>query len=246
MQPTTKFPSKSARRKRFLMAAACLATLATVNPTLVTPVTAGAPQCGCSEGCDGGCGSGHGPIYQTLDTVAGGIEKLLFFSLKHRGRSGGCDDMSCDDGCDAMTMGDMMMYEDAGLPTHVHAVPSLPPQSMPSRVIPSVPAPRLASPAMGSPRTAPPVSPSAPTVVSQPHLAPVRQPAVNFPQPVRSSDGDDATGSGLPPERGGDDSLFDNLQDPFRDDSAQLNAPSGGSRPTHSTRPASYRTSTRR
>ncbi len=252
MHLITIFRSETTRRKRLGLAAACLATMATANLPATSQVSAGAPSCGCADECDGGCGREHGPIYKTLDTVAGGIEKLLFFSLKHR-VGGGCDEMACDDGCDAMTMADMMMYEETHVPMgmappvlmqpsvahpsptspgHVHAEPSLPPQSPPRQIMRSVPAPSTYSPA--------------PARMSQPTLTPMMPPASRTPVPMPLPEGDEAMGSGLPLDRGNDDSLFDNLQDPFRDDSAQLNAPRSNDSRSTITRPASYRTSSRR
>ena len=55
---------------------------------------------------------GPGPIYRTLDAVAGGIERV--FGLHSRGH--GCDEAGCDDGCDTATLHALM-------PGHGHPLP---------------------------------------------------------------------------------------------------------------------------
>ena len=48
----------------------------------------------------------NGPIYKTLDAVAGGIEKVFGLDKRHQRD---CDARSCDDGCDAAMMQDLSM-----------------------------------------------------------------------------------------------------------------------------------------
>lgn len=230
MHQSPKNRTEITRRRRSLLAAACMATF------LVPAASASAdsPNCGCSGGCQGH----HGPIYKALDTVAGGIEKLLFLGLKHRPFG---NRPACDDGCDAMSMSDMMMYEDMNGATEMAPPVRLSPmpQPMPSDSVPSgsVPAPQI----MDQPEHS--FQPS-PLRSSNPTMRGVPEPEPAFPnaQPLRNLQ-EDATGSGVLPNDG---SLFDSLQDPFRDDSAQLNAPQMDRQRTTKTLPASYRTSSRR
>jgi len=53
--------------------------------------------------CDAGHPS-HGPIYRTLDALAGGIEKVIDVAGKASARGRSCDPAFGDDGCDAMTL----------------------------------------------------------------------------------------------------------------------------------------------
>ncbi len=237
MHQSPEYRTEIVRRRRMMLAAACLATL--IVPA--AKATAESTPCGCSDGCEGG----HGPVYMALDTVAGGIEKLLFLGMKHRSH---CDQTACDDGCDAMSMSEMMMYEESGFPTEMAPPVRMSPMTshppMPNQMMPSQ---RMLTPShVHSEPTLPP-SP-APLKMSKPQMTaiPRSEAAIPSPMPLQLPEGD-ATGSGvLPLDRSEGDSLFDSLQDPFRDDSAQLNAPHLDRKESSKTMPASYRTSTRR
>ena len=246
MHQSPEYRTEIKRRRRMMLTAACLATL--IVPA--ANVTADSPQCGCSDGCEGG----HGPIYKALDTVAGGIEKLLFLGLKHRSS---CDEMACDGGCDAMSMSEMMMYEDSSIPSHMAppvrmspmtSHPPMPqhshPQPMSSQHMSAPPTIQHSDPAL--PPTAAPLRMSKPQMTSIPEQTPSIPRPMPRPMPLPLRD-DDATGSGVMPlDRSEGDSLFDSLQDPFRDDAAQLNAPRIDREGSTKTLPASYRTSSRR
>lgn len=131
-----------------------------------------APICGCGK-----CGKSklfrHNPLYRTLDTLAGGIEKVLGLDQCKVG----CD--SCgDDSCDS---GNWMMS----------ALPMLP-LAQPSRSapipVPLVPATRLKSPSTASPRlpTVPPLEtePSKPREFQPQVLKPrISQPRIVSPRP---------------------------------------------------------------
>ncbi len=97
---------------------------------------------------------GHGPIYRTLDAVAGGIERV--FGLRSRGH--GCDEAGCDDGCDDATLHALM-------PGHRHALPPGTAFSHPGLIpVPSRGAelPSSRPPSDDSPSTRPPRTESLP------------------------------------------------------------------------------------
>lgn len=54
------------------------------------------------QACYGG-GHQHGPVYRTLDTLAGGIESAICVAQGVTSRLRGGSSQVCDDGCDAMT-----------------------------------------------------------------------------------------------------------------------------------------------
>lgn len=107
-------------------------------------------QCesGCTEcssnsyDCENECP--HRPVpnyvYKTLDTVAGGIEKLLGLDKLNCGGacdSGGCDEAIYDDGCDALTL-ETLSFPNP--PRHIHPrQPSDPTPAYDSEFIPTVP-----------------------------------------------------------------------------------------------------------
>ncbi len=79
----------------------------------------------------------HGPIYRTLDALAGGIEKVLGLSATQR--ASWCDQESCDDGCDAITA---MQLEMPLPPIHRPANPPMPPSDFrvtPPSMVPTPP-----------------------------------------------------------------------------------------------------------
>lgn len=126
---------------------------------------------------------GPGPIYRTLDAVAGGIERL--FGLKKRSHA--CDAFGCDDACDAATPHSM-----------------LPPGEF-------LPMERSPQPMRSTPR--PSTGGGLPATPPQP-VEPRQQPP-SRPLPP-------------PPVQQEEESIFDALSDPFKDDSASFR---GGLRP---------------
>ena len=109
-------------------------------------------------------------IFKTLDAVAGGIEKVMGFDKCSVG-GGGCD-ASCDDGCDAALMNDLMMpmppaYTPHTTSPHAYSVsPGPAPMMAAPRTVhpaPIVSAPRVPAAPMG---TQPRVHMSQPTIVS--------------------------------------------------------------------------------
>ena len=85
-----------------------------------------------------------GPIFKTLDAFAGGIELVLEKTvLRHGKGKHGCDSISCDDGCDAITLHELEMYRDdhKAVPEAYHPspntdelVPASPDNSMPPMI----------------------------------------------------------------------------------------------------------------
>lgn len=142
-----------------------------------------------------------GPIYQTLDAVAGGIEKLFRLDrrpghqgLRRPGGDSGCDD-ACDDACDAATL---LLIESGGRLSHPFGPADDRDLSEPPEVVePNVR--RMTPP----PVVAPPVRPSPPG--TRPLPPPPGPPAVPPRPQLQEPDGG---------------SIFDALGDPFEDDSA--------------------------
>jgi hypothetical protein len=133
-------------------------------------------------------GHTHGPIYRTLDALAGGIEKVIDVVASAKPGSMGRNPV-CDDGCDAALMGELgiihaspdgAIAEDSMLP------PALPPADQ--MMAPALPAPPstmapsqkpLMAPVMPqAPRSMPKVSPVPPSSQrSAPQSLPVPAPA---------------------------------------------------------------------
>lgn len=127
-----------------------------------------------------------GPIYRTLDVVAGGIERV--FGLHSRGHR--CDEPGCDDACDAATL-------QALTPGHGHPIPPGTPFPHPGFI------PTPSDQANGPFREAPSFDPPS---TRPPSTRPPRTESLPAP-----GSGDDESGS-----------FFENLSDPFEDDSAGL------------------------
>ncbi len=149
---------------------------------------------GCDSGCDS-CGSGapSGPIFQTLDAVAGGIERFLGLDQCGSG---------CDSACDACDYGmvDELMITPA--PQHHHsepALPNVPPESY------SQPAQPYTQPAQPYSQPAQPYSQPAQPYSQPEHAMPVPEPEMRPLPPVQNDQQDDG-------------SLFDTLNNPFSDD----------------------------
>ncbi|MFK8112911.1 MAG: hypothetical protein AB8B91_11945 [Rubripirellula sp.] len=124
----------SLRNRLFACVAAGGLCLAGTTPTL-------AADCGCEATCqvcpidpvecqcDCSCKKKPNLVYKALDSVAGGIEKL--FGLDKCGKSD-CDNIVCDDGCDAMMMEELMMpsppviHDSAPIHQHHHHSHSAP------------------------------------------------------------------------------------------------------------------------
>jgi len=119
---------QSLKSRLFACIAAAGISLAVANPTL-------GGDCGCetacdacpalAEGCTCNCSRAKKPncLCKAFDAVTGGIEKLLGFVKC----GGGCDQLLCDDACDA-AMIDELMQPIPGVihhhPHHVHSAPS--------------------------------------------------------------------------------------------------------------------------
>ena len=125
------------------------------------------------------CSAGHpahGPIYRTLDALAGGIEKAISVAGRTATMGGACDSTSCDDGCDAMTLNDLDAGSDYAMPIHGDARMSEP------TVAPPIEQP---TPPAGShrPNSTPRLKPQ-PLLDSEP--MPMREPMeIQEPRPVR-------------------------------------------------------------
>ncbi len=220
------------RRQRLLFS---VVTAAAFSVTASSAVAMG-PDCGCP---DCGCPTkSRNPIYRALDTVAGGVERLINFGVGRGCRTCGGDMMSgmtCDDGCDSLSASEMMMGE-----TYVpHDMAPVPPSySQEMHSYPIAPAPSVAAPMLRSPSRQMQPPQSAPMQMSQPQIRPIPRPQ---PEPHMADPMPPAapTGSGVAPTAPNDGgSMFESLQDPFRDDSAMNTR--GRSTPG---RPVSYRTS---
>lgn len=138
-----------------------------------------------------------GPIYQTLDAVAGGIEKLFRLdrrSAPHGARRPG-GDSACDDGCDAATL--LLIDSGGGLPLPLDPADD---RDLSEPLEPFEPDVRRTPPPSG---VAPSVRPSPPR--TRPLPPPPGRPAVPPPPQRQEPDGG---------------SIFDALGDPFEDDSA--------------------------
>jgi hypothetical protein len=140
-------------------------------------------------GTDPSLAAGHGPLYRTLDAIAGGIEKVIDVAAGAGKQSSGCDDAVCDDGCDPMMLnelGSSMGTPEASTPYHAPHPPmmpvnpaphyeTLPLESMPTESVPADRMPMTPTPMNSSqaPRAVPPVKaakPSQPTQPAQPAI----------------------------------------------------------------------------
>ena len=152
--PTLTTTSSDQRRRTIATSAKTLAaSLLVAISTSATPVSADTacdtykPSCS-AELCEcGHCGSSHSfqntPLYQTLDTVAGGIERL--FGLDR------CK-THCDQGCDSAPY---LIPIQADMPPMVVPHPPVAPQPV-QPTAPTTAAPTTAPPTTAAPTTAPP------------------------------------------------------------------------------------------
>lgn len=186
-------------------------------------------------------GHSHGPIYRTLDAMAGGIEMVIDAASRHGHGAVGTGDASCDDGCDAMMMNEfseaegvdylpMPPVEHASPNVSTHGLPMAPMATMPHPLPPVVSAPRVTAPRMIEPT--PMVSPSSRPPSSRPMPIPTPQPARVMTQPQAApmaATPDDDWLQNFAPEptrsvpaprtmRRSPAETFDSLPDPFRDD----------------------------
>ncbi len=146
----------------------------------------------------------HGPIYRTLDTIAGGMEKAIDIAASAGRRVRGfdaqacddqaCDDQACDDGCDAMTIKELDgVYDSPKYPEapvmDSQGIQGEAVQNYPNAMEPTV-MPPLAQPMPAVPLRSPMPSPRSnqnrpntpPRSQSTPKSAPQRVPQ---PQPLR-------------------------------------------------------------
>lgn len=203
-----------------------------------------------SECCQcGNCGKPSlksNPIYRTLDTVAGGLEKA--FGLDRCGKCS-CDATACDACCDSAiglapisTQPKPMQAAPAPQPKHTTRksaprLPSVPPLDPQSQEI----KPRMTEPRIVNPQAELPLPPPAPKQttpkMTEPRLVPndateVEQPILPMPNDAVPSDKNTA------PAPKDDGSIFDaldnldNLDDPFKEDTSRVKRPYGSIRPT--------------
>ena len=126
---------------------------------------------GCDHGCDA-CGSAttklRNPLFSTLDTVAGGIEKAL--GLDRCKSTCGCSTPACDTAsCDRCAIGPVEM-----VPAPVHAAP-MKPRTAPRQVTPSLPSvPAMQPRAIDTtPRKVQPFEPRLVEPEAQPEIRPI-------------------------------------------------------------------------
>lgn len=130
--------------------------------------------------------SGHGPIFKTLDALAGGIEAVLERTVLSGRKASACDAAGCDDACDHGTLQQFdpdwspgLSYDQGPLSFSDEPAPRAPQAYGPSdsyRVPPSVPS--AAPPVPGGSATSDglvPIRPLAPT--PSPAPVPRTQPA---------------------------------------------------------------------
>lgn len=248
-QSTRRTTNSIGHLTAFLLIAASASILSTGRVTAGTPCDALPHACDAGA-CDcGTCRSPHlrcqNPILQTLDTVAGGIEKI--FGLD-RCTSAGCTSASCgssccDGGCDA---GLPMVFERSPTPIeHHHHHDAAPEKTSPRHASPSLPivpplAPAPSQPKMTKPRIVTPdaapallepeareVAPRVPEMTA-PRLVPTEMQPRTLPEPKNE----------VQPEPKKDGSIFDaldnldDLDDPFQEDAARLRRQYGSIRPT--------------
>ena len=229
------------------------------------------PSCGAcptssSSSCDcsGGCSSPGADIsravkkscvYKALDLFAGGVEKLL--GLDKCGND--CDELTCDDGCDAAMIDELMVppaieqhhhfHAAPAAPSHVH-MPSVQPapihiQPLPQvqiapqkpsewqqpRMAPRETEMRMSEPRMVEPRIPAPIHPKEQSM-REPEPKPLQDSRIPVPVPVPKMEERAA------PQEEADDggSLFDTLTNPFSDDEARVHVP-------QPIRPSSYESS---
>ena len=221
----------TAMRGLMLASAATLGTIAGTGIGLTNEVVTAA-ECDCWEESCETCGTPDSAmknclIYKSLDALAGGIEKVLGLDKSSR-----CDEFGCDDACDAASMHELMlpmapMQIESAAPTHVHpparthvspapmygdSTPYIPtPHYVPERqYAPSVPSPVPNE--VEIPSAMPPAGSETIEVMPPTHEA--------IPQPTPESQ----------PNKDG--SLFDALDDPFRDDEARTYRPYRNVRPS--------------
>lgn len=199
-------------------------------------------------------GHSHGPIYKTLDALAGGIEKVIDATASlGRKSSSKCDGPSCDDGCDAMTLAEFetnyrVNEVEVPMPPMVPDYPLGPVQSVPMPpsmpMVVAMPKSTPLSDPMPVPMPAPRVNKPMPKPVPMPAPAPTkpsRSPDDEWfdsfsPEPVSPNTGDGKTPirtNGRPALRNPVDT-YDSLPNPFEDD------PQSRAQPKSLNRPVSY------
>ena len=265
----------SALKRRFAVAVTLGAAIA--SPAGVVASTASAADCDRAFfTCDGYASAGtsreHGPIYKTLDAVAGGIEKVFGLDKRHHR---GCDAGSCDNGCDAAAMHELMTPRPHGSthgshPMHgshptrgwggLHAppatqapeilqvpdsMPMLKPQDSDQRP------PQRDSSSMAQPKTQ--VSPSVPKLhMTEPRISDSpagedRREAMPIPPRRQAVPERSAPPQSIPTPKpdSADDSIFDSLSNPFDDDTVYV-APLPPHIEQHPVRAVTYQESSKR
>ncbi|TWU47210.1 hypothetical protein Poly51_50080 [Rubripirellula tenax] len=184
-------------------------------------------------------------VYKALDSVAGGIEKVLMLDKCNDG----CD-VICDDGCDAGMLdewnGSMSPHINGyAEPMHIQSAPMMPPSPPPMIVHPHTGSPNTGMPHVESPHVeshshpiqmAPMAAPQTQMRMSQPRIAPrsvptqsrsvptqqrmPTQPRVPVPQPLPEANRPAVPAPPIPDDK--TDSMFDSLSDPFGDDEVRV------------------------
>jgi len=203
--------------------------------------------CGVTTGqCVAG-GHSRGPIYKTLDALAGGIEKMIDVTVSMGRKSSSTGDGTpCDDGCDSMTLtelGTIYRVNEVEVPMPpmppmppaypagpVESMPMVAPMPMPLTVPTPVPALRMNKP---MPK---PVPKSAPTP-TKPSSSPDDEWFDSFsPEPVSPNTDDGKTSiraNGRPALRNPAET-YESLPNPFEDD------PQSRAQPKSLNQPVSY------
>lgn len=174
-------------------------------------------------------GHTHGPVYRTLDALAGGIEMVIdVASSMGRKSATSCDELSCDDACDAATISQLESTSDHGYlemqspESHQHSIPQTdaipmpPPLQMPNLAPMSDPQPSFKP--NSAPRTSGPMP--QPVPMSETPKKEVEDEWLNSfsPKPMPSQGGKRTTPTKKRPETRGPAETYDSLPDPFLDD----------------------------
>lgn len=198
-------------------------------------------------------GHEHGPIYRTLDALAGGIEKVIDVAAAAKQRSCLSEKKPlCDDACDAMTMGEFAEYpssldplssgmEFSPMPSHLSSPLELAPQlaphpgstAQPGRT--TAPAPRIPTPPGDTPRVARPMPAQQPVPRSVDDewsesfsAQPPAQATPTVPRRPLETAPSSKPGAGT---RRSPAETYDSLPNPFLDDPQSRHAPRSANQP---------------
>ena len=177
---------------------------------------------------------GHGPIYRTLDAIAGGIEMAIDVATAKGKHGSSCDETVCDDGCDPMMLTEMgpetQSYDLMMPPTlpHSYGTPGPETTAIPQMQMRTAPTPAPTPIPAPAPSPAQPITPAdddwldsfspepAPSASAPPRRGlPTPPPAV---APKPRANGQQPS---VQPKRNqlrSPAETFDSLPDPFKDD----------------------------